>query len=238
MRTDRALDEQRAAFCLNLLAPEEQERYQRLPGEAQRQLFLLAHVFLRHALSSHFDVPLRTWRYEYGPQGRPEISRHHDLPLPRFNLSYSRGYVACAITQQADIGVDIEVVQPTESIRKTARRYLSKDELDTLRCLSGQEYVSRFLVYWTLKEAYLKSRGTGFTKTPSAISFHVDDGRALRLRINPLLDENPSAWQFASFHPTALHVTALAVKRNAEVPFEIIPYSLESPEMLSCTELK
>ncbi len=38
MRTDGAL--------------EEQERYRRLPGEAQRQLFLLAHVFLRHALSS------------------------------------------------------------------------------------------------------------------------------------------------------------------------------------------
>jgi 4'-phosphopantetheinyl transferase len=150
----------------------------------------------------------------------------------RFNLSYCRDYVACAVTHDADVGIDVEVAQPIDSIRKTASRYLSKHELDTLASVSNRTYVSRFLTYWTLKEAYLKSRGKGFVIAPNMISFHAEDENAIRVEIDRSLDDDPSAWQFALTRPTSSHTMALAVRGKKSGSFNIVPYSLEPREFL------
>ena len=58
--------------------------------------------------------------------GKPYFA---DLPL-HFNVSHSGGYVACALSDCDEVGVDIETSNPPdERAKKIAQRFFTKDEI-------------------------------------------------------------------------------------------------------------
>jgi phosphopantetheinyl transferase len=73
----------------------------------------------------------------------------------KFNISHSKGYVACAVSLGEELGVDIEATQfPVEKVEKLAKRYFSESEQKDI--LSCPKIFSR---KWTEKEAKAKFFG-------------------------------------------------------------------------------
>lgn len=73
----------------------------------------------------------------------------------RFNLSHSKGYVACAASLGEELGVDIEATQfPPERIEKLAKRYFCESEQEEIAS-SSQIFARK----WTEKEAKAKFFG-------------------------------------------------------------------------------
>ncbi|MEM1451826.1 MAG: 4'-phosphopantetheinyl transferase superfamily protein [Planctomycetota bacterium] len=196
-----------------LLTPEEHARRRRFLQEKDRHAFLVTRALARLTLSRYADVPPGDWRFEIGEHGKPEIATEHGSRL-RFNLSHTRGMVACAVTLDRDVGVDVETKDRRTETTAIADRFFSAFEVDALRALPAEEQRARFFTYWALKESYIKARGLGLSIPLGSFSFHVDDGPPIRISFDPSLGDDPERWQFMQTWASDVHSLAVGVVRT------------------------
>ncbi len=192
-----------------LLSEEEMARYHRFHFDDDRREFALAHALLRTTLSAFDDVTPREWRFENDANGKPALAPGMTgVPLC-FNLSHSRGLVACAVAVDADVGVDVESVTRATDWRSIVPRYFSAAEVEHIDRLPPPEQAGRFFELWTLKEAFAKALGLGLSQPLDATSFDLADTAA----IGCVLPDGVRAevWQFALYRPAADHCLAVAV---------------------------
>lgn len=139
-----------------MLSEAERARAVRFRFDSDRASYLAAHALTRRALSEVADIPGRDWEFQVSLSGKPFILNS----LPRhlgFNLSHTRGLVACAAAWECDVGVDVERIDRKVD-RATMLAVLTPDELRSV-----DEGTVSFFEYWTRKEAYLKALGTGIS---------------------------------------------------------------------------
>jgi phosphopantetheinyl transferase (holo-ACP synthase) len=91
-------------------------------------------------------------------RGKPHVISDQDI---RFSVSHTTGAVAIAITRNAAVGVDIELIREVQGCRKVADRYFAASEAVSLRAVSDLDFPKAFLVCWTRKEACVKASGAG-----------------------------------------------------------------------------
>ncbi|APR88149.1 4'-phosphopantetheinyl transferase [Minicystis rosea] len=196
-----------------LLAPEERARRARYRFEHSRREYLLTRALVRATLSRYARVAPAAWAFRQNEYGRPEIDDPAHASL-RFNLSNTRGLVACAVTRDRDVGVDVEDTTRAGETVEIADRFFSPVEHRALRALPADAQRGRFFEYWTLKEAYIKARGMGLAIPLDQFSFLLDDGPTIRIAFDPRLGDDASAWQFAQLALSPEHRTAVAVRRG------------------------
>src|SRR5262249_34435137 len=139
-----------------------------------RRDYLVTRALVRLALSRYAAVPPERWRFTKGRYGRPEIAEPLITPRLRFNVSHTVGMVACLITVERDVGVDVETTARAGRPLEIADRYFSPAESRTLRRLPGAEQRDRFFEYWTLKESFIKAMGVGISMGLKTFSFDPD----------------------------------------------------------------
>ncbi len=184
---------------LDLLTPDERERWGRFRFDEDRRMYLAAHVLLRTALSAYAGVPPSAWRFEAGSHGKPSICAP-DIPRPiSFNLAHTRGLVACAVSVTFEhVGVDVERIDRAVDILGLASRYFAPSEAASLQALASPQRAERFFAFWTLKESYLKARGLGLTLPLDQAVFDIGDA-GVQVALGPRLDDDAASWRFAAF---------------------------------------
>jgi 4'-phosphopantetheinyl transferase len=196
-----------------LLAPAERTRRDRYMFERNRREYLMTRALVRGTLSRYAKVPPEAWTFRDNAWGRPEIGLSEHAWL-RFNLSNTRGLIACVVARELEIGVDVEDTERQGQTVAIADRFFSPREVASLRALPARSQRDRFFDYWTLKEAYIKARGMGLAIPLDQFSFLLDEAPPIRIAFAPELDDDPSAWQFEQFVLSPRHETAAAVRRG------------------------
>lgn len=209
-----------AATARAWLRAEEHARYTRYRHDDDRLMFLAGRVMARSIVGAALGCPPSTWRWREGPHGRPEI----DEPGTglRFNIAHSAGLVACAIADGRDVGVDVEDRERPETDRQIVSRYCSPAEAADID-EQGDAWHDRFLIYWTLKEAYLKACGLGISVHLSDISFSLD-GDVPRIGFIGSLADHDSRWTFSLMRPTPRHLVAIASEGDGPVAHRLAPF--------------
>ena len=87
----------------------------------------------------------------YGEQGKPAFAKGHPL---WFNLSHSGDDIALLMSDEGEVGCDIEVIRPRQNWQALANAVFSITEHEEL-----EEQLSAFWRIWTRKEAIVKQRG-------------------------------------------------------------------------------
>src|SRR5262249_16802022 len=153
----RSLDGDAVASLDKHLSLEERVRRDRFYFGPDRRDFTIAHDLLRRALSKHGDVRPSDWRFDVNNYGKPSIeSLDPQTRALSFSLSHTRGCVACAITSNALLGIDVERIDRSQRVQEIADRFFSKEEATWLgRCSDDLRHI-RFTELWTLKEAFIK----------------------------------------------------------------------------------
>ena len=195
--------------------PNERKRSQQFAFDRLRRQYLITRGLCRVALSRYADVDPRDWRFERNEYGRPEVSSPKDFAHLRFNLSNTRGLVACLVTFVLKAGVDVEDLTRKSETTSIAERYFSPLEVAALLSLPAEKRRDRFFEYWTLKEAYVKARGMGLSIPLNQFSFHLDDGLPIRISFDSCPGDDPHSWQFALSRPSERHLMAVALPRCA-----------------------
>lgn len=189
----------------------EQARAARFRLEEDRRAYIAAHALLREMLERFGGLPASSWHFVAGPAGRPELDPAHALPWLRFNLSHTRGLVACAVAAWDDIGVDVEDLARPEATPGLAERFFAPEEAAAIAALPAAERHAAFLRIWTLKEAFVKATGEGVAVGLQRFAVAPDPPRLL-FAAEGMGD--PAAWRFAQCQPTPRHLLALALRRR------------------------
>lgn len=200
---------------VTLLSVGERARHSRFMFARDRRDFATAHALLRRRLSTHADVLPEAWTFETAPGGKPRLAPSHFGVDLTFNVSHTRGLVACAIGRGAEIGVDVESIDRAVDGRDVVARYFSPGEVDLINACDADEQPTRFIELWTLKEAYIKAVGQGLSHPLDCFGFSLDGERGLCFTAPP--GEEASQWTFALFEPSLHYRLAVAVHAPSAV---------------------
>src|SRR4051812_3308357 len=145
-----------------VLSTDELGRRDRFRFEDDRRDFTAAHALLRATLSRYGSRQPSDWRFATNAEGKPSLAPEQAAADPlTFNLSHTRGLVACVVARGAAVGIDVERGPRVKDVLAFASRYFSSGERAQLSSRHGTEREQRFIEIWTLKEAYLKALGVG-----------------------------------------------------------------------------
>jgi 4'-phosphopantetheinyl transferase len=180
-----------------LLDPVELARLERFRFASDRHLFLVSHALLRCVLGRSLDREPASLVFERGVHGKPLLSDPAPSSVPlSFNLSHSGGQAVVAVRAgAAAIGVDIESHRPGRRFAALAERYFSSEEVRALSAVHAEARSERFYDLWTLKEAYLKARGTGLQLPLGDFGFSFQ-GDTVLFSAKAGLDPAPWRWRF------------------------------------------
>jgi len=141
-----------------LLNEEERRRAYRFKFEIHRNRFIVARAMLRKILSSYTQKSPEEIEFIYGNRGKPYL--HDNLTQLQFNLSHSDDCAVLAITQQTEIGIDVEKAK-TDYHSGVAKRFFSTQEYNELMQLPLEQQAYAFYKIWVKKEAIIKVLGEG-----------------------------------------------------------------------------
>jgi 4'-phosphopantetheinyl transferase len=220
---DRLTDPTLLAAYRALLAPEEEKRRVRFHFEKNRHEFLVTRALVRSTLSRYEAVPPAAWTFKQNAHGRPEIAGPAGAAL-RFNLTNTRGLVACLVARDREIGVDVEDVGREGETVAIADRFFSPSEVEELKAQPADRQRARFFDYWTLKEAYIKARGMGLALPLDQFSYELprEAGGPIGIAFDPRLGDDPASWQFGQHRPTASHLVSWAIRRRSEPDLRVV----------------
>lgn len=154
------------ADCLALLGPDERARAERFKVERPRRQFVITRGALRRLLADRLGRPAAALAFGAGPHGKPFLIADGEPSGLHFNVSHSAGRGLVAIGAAA-VGVDIECLERNADFDLVARGVFTAVEQTALGARAGAERVALFFRLWTVKEALIKARGSGFAYPPA-----------------------------------------------------------------------
>jgi 4'-phosphopantetheinyl transferase len=143
------------------LTPDEMARHQRFVRAQRQRQFVVGRVLLRVALARLLNVAPQEIRLEERVGQAPRLV----APLgkgqqpPGFSLAHSGRWVACAVSAQTALGLDIEMKDATRDLNVLAAQAFDSVEMslwERLQGLPGNERVEGFYRLWSEKEARFK----------------------------------------------------------------------------------
>jgi len=194
------------------LSPSERARAARFHHLSDRWEFVLGRVMARSLLASRTGVPAGSFELTENAHGRPEIAQPALADPLRFNLSHSGGLVACVLGGARQIGVDVERIDRPPVSQRVIARYCSDEEQAALAAVPEALRHERFLELWTLKEAYVKARGTGLTLPVRRVAFALTADGPGNVRFHGVDEE--TRWAFAHTRLDSRHILAVAAERE------------------------
>ncbi len=203
--------------CLHLLpclSAAEQMHYHRLNLPAVKREYLSARALVRHCLSWYADVAPSEWQFITTAYGKPLLAAKFAHLQLHFNITHSKGTVACLLACGHQVGVDLEHLNTTAAVELEA--ILSPHELARLARRPGSKS-KRMLYYWTLKEAYTKTLGYGLSMPFNEISceFNDEDASPGYIRLNL------PRWQFSHLIRPNHCLIATAIHKTCDSPVAI-----------------
>ncbi|MFB8167625.1 4'-phosphopantetheinyl transferase family protein [Kitasatospora purpeofusca] len=161
---------------LDDLDEEEHRRAGRFVRDADRAVYLAAHVALRQVLGRHLGIAPAA--LPFGREPCPGCAEPHGRPRlaggpagsaagdPHFSLSHGGGRVLIGLAA-APVGVDVEPLPAADSAEVLATT-LHPAEQAELADVRPADRPGAFARLWTRKEAYLKGLGIGLARPPAA----------------------------------------------------------------------
>lgn len=202
------------------LTPEEDTKRLRYRFEKHQHQYLITRALIRSLLSHYMPATApQNWRFDQNKWGKPSLPSEQNPQGLRFNLSHTDGLIACALTLENDLGVDVEDITREGETVKIADRYFSPQEYQQLIALPETRQNDRFFDLWTLKESYIKAWGKGLAipLDEFSFSFREDDAsisEGIRLSTQPQRQDQPEQWRFWSWQFHEQHRLSLGIRNK------------------------
>jgi 4'-phosphopantetheinyl transferase len=152
----------------SLLDADETTRARRFVFDRDRDRFVRAHAMVRQLLGSLLGRAPASLRFESGSLGKPTL-RDPTTPLA-FNLSHGGDLGALVVSQEAEVGIDIEPWRPMSDALAVGATVFTATEMVGWPDAEAGHIDREFLRLWTRKEAVLKALGLGLSLDPRQVT--------------------------------------------------------------------
>lgn len=199
-----------------VLSVDERVKATRFYFQKDRDQFITARGMLRLLISSYIGTEPSKLLFYYGLFGKPLLVQEPEENNLCFNVSHSNGFILCALAWSRRIGIDLENVQAGLPYEELVDRFFSPSEKALFYTFPPNKKSLIFFTFWTLKEAYVKAKGTG-------LSFRLDQFDTLLIEekstvvLNIMGDSQDGLrWLLVHISPSPGYVAALAVESASE----------------------
>ena len=145
-------------------------RVERVRNDSSKAELLAAELVRDYALKTVFGIE------------KPEIEKNeYEKPYLKgetekfFNISHSGNIVACTVSD-VECGLDIECFDNPHDLMNVAGRFFSVLEQNAI--MTSPNPLEAFCRLWTIRESYVKMRGTGFSMGLKALKCGFRRGKA------------------------------------------------------------
>ena len=154
---------------IHVLTEAERVEFAAITDPSSRWIAMSARITLRVALSEAVDGAIAPceWEFVKGPCGKKEVAPHQ--PQIHFSVSHNEDAAVIAISRKHALGVDIEATT-TQANEDVIEMFFSPAEQASMDN-DADRRSTQFVRFWTLKEAYTKMTGEGFTADFATIEF-------------------------------------------------------------------
>lgn len=197
------------AKLLETLSPDERERADRFRFDRHRRRHIVARGLLRTLLGTYTDQRPEQLRFRYGEKGKPSLATAPDVA---FNLSHSGELMLLAVTAEADVGADVEVLRVIEDLESICRNFFSAAEVAALETVPAAQKPVAFLHGWTRKEAYIKAIGDGLSMPLDRFDVTLVPGIPARMLALDGDPEKGAEWSLYHLEPVPGYVGAVAIR--------------------------
>jgi 4'-phosphopantetheinyl transferase len=157
--------------------------------------YTISQAMLRLLLSSYLDIEPDDVTLGARRKGKPYLI--HDRKL-YFNISNSHDLCVYAFSTDGEVGIDIEKIRELPDIQDLIHKNLTPSEREYV-LKDPEKMLERFFMFWTYKEAYLKTIGEGMRLTPENLEFSVENGI---IKLNSVkYGFDATHWNFNGFTP-------------------------------------
>lgn len=134
--------------------------------DSDKKNCLLSYLFVCFCLWKTYNIDYDDLIFDRLDNKKPFLVSHPNI---HFNLSHTKGFICCAISDKA-CGIDVETC--TNALPEIIDIAFSASEKKFISTLdkSSVSYNYNFYKIWTLKEAYTKQLGTGLFTNFSEIN--------------------------------------------------------------------
>lgn len=218
-----------------LLSPCEKDNVLRMRGDELKKKALLARALVRTTIARYQAnnvVDPRSLKFKKNIYGKPEVDWQDNekcakLPL-HFNISHTNSLIACGVSINVPIGIDVEDKRRSikHDVLAFAKRYFSPDEVKFLSTLPDAEVQRQeFIKLWTLKEAYVKALGRGFSAAPFNTftirsetemkgGYGLSKASEITVKLPDDAEKCSSEWKFALLELAGYHYAAICVEND------------------------
>jgi 4'-phosphopantetheinyl transferase len=126
----------------------------------------------------------------------------------RFSLAHAGNRAVLAVAWEREVGIDLEPLDAGLDLSPLLASVCTAAEAARIAALPPAKREEAFLTLWTLKEAYLKATGTGFSRDPRDIEVRLSEDRAAVH--DPIQGEHDRGWGLRVLDAGAGWVAALA----------------------------
>ena len=193
-----------------VLSSDDRAHVSRFRFERDQNLAQASRALQRFALSACAPVVASAWQFAADDHGKPFIVSPTIAPALFFSVANTMGLVACVVSREREVGIDVESVRSDVPFGVVERCW-STEERAAFDGLAPADQRRRFVEIWTAKEAYTKARGLGLSIDLRHVEILFSD-LLPRLRLDPSLQDDAAAWHLVVWAPTPSHAAAVCLR--------------------------
>lgn len=211
----------------SVLSPDELRRGKLFKLFSAQRQFYMTRFALRKILSYYTSTPPEDISIGYKRFGKPFLMEN---PYGiNFNVSHSCSLALCAVTTNAEVGVDIEIEGLPNTVGELTGSVFSTNEMEEFFTLtSSLDRLQYFYRAWVRKEAYVKALGKGLYADIRNVDLSHVPYTEERVILIPVENESCCRWYFRDLHWTfenTCYYGAVFVKNSCgQVNFTIYNY--------------
>jgi len=151
-----------------LLSCEEKIRAGKFLKEEDATRYTKSHYKTREILKEYFANKNSIIQIEKDIDGKPFI-KNNTLDL-YFNISYRGNVFVMAVSNQKQVGIDVEQIKEFKGIKKFIDFCFSEKEKEIINTAKNKnDKIANLFELWTAKESYVKALGKGITTNMKSI---------------------------------------------------------------------
>jgi 4'-phosphopantetheinyl transferase len=150
----RAVGDDLFASFLPWLGGAETARYQRFARRERQRQFVIGRVLARMAFGQLLGVPARDLALEERSGLGPVLFGPH--AAPGLSISHSGHWIACAVSADTALGLDIEAIDPARNTQALAQQAFDAEQNAWLAARPEHSRLRDFYMMWSAHEARIK----------------------------------------------------------------------------------